>query len=331
MLSCFGAFSIYINKGGLHVKKVVFVFLAIIFITLLIPLAVVYLLGANPASDARGVKLYLADEGRTIEIDEDDYIKCVVAAEMPADFEPEALKAQSVAARTFLLSRVKAWEDGTQTDHPDAPVCTDSTHCQAYIPEDKRRESWGGSSDANWDKISSAVEATRGEVITYNGEIISALFHSASASATENAADVWGSDIPYLKSVPTRGDEAAPSFYSSVTVSADEFKRAVEDRVAGTDWTKGLYGNIARSAAGGIISLDLGGVNVRGTLLRSIFSLRSTNVEFEEHSSDVTMNVKGYGHGVGMSQYGANYLASQGETYDAILKKYYTGVEIEHR
>ena len=316
-------------------KKVISVFIAIIFITLLLPLAIVYLFGIDGKEEKESmdsVKVFVSDENRTEEMDVNEYLKRVVSAEMPVDFEEEALKAQAVAARTYLYSHIEAFQNGNFSDgHPDAPICTDSTHCQAYITEEKRRESWGEIADANWRKISGAVMDTDGEIMTYNGEIISALFHSSSAGATEAAADVWGSDVPYLQSVASVGDDRAPSFLSSVTISEDEFKHMIDKNVSGTNWTGELFSNINRSEAGGIITLDVGGVNIKGTELRSIFSLRSTTIDLKQENGDVIMNVKGYGHGVGMSQYGANYLASQGEKYDAILKTYYTGVEIEHR
>lgn len=322
-------------------KKVIAVFLIVVFATLLLPLAVVWLMGLGnekPDSEQQEqiesgtVSVYVADEEKVEEMDINEYLKRVVAAEMPADFEEEALKAQAVAARTYLYAHIAAAQNGNIAEsHNGAPICTDSTHCQAYITEQKRRESWGGDADEKWNKISAAVEDTTGQIMTYNGEIISAVFHSTSSGATEAAVDVWGSDVPYLQSVSSVGDEQSPKYHSELTVSEDEFKNTIDEKVSGTDWSKGLFSNINRSEAGGIVSLDVGGVNIKGTELRTIFSLRSTNVDLAQNNGNVTMSVKGYGHGVGMSQYGANYLASQGENYEEILKTYYTGIEIETR
>ncbi len=317
-------------------KKIIAVFLIVIFATLLLPAAVVFIFGAvkkeqAPETDVQSgmIDVYFADEDAVRETDINEYIKCVVAAEMPADFEEEALKAQAVAARTYLYSHIAAKNSGTVYDsHQGAVICTNSAHCQAYISESKCKSNWGGSADANWAKISTAADETTGQIMTYNGEVISAVFHSTSSGETESAADVWGSDVPYLQSVESVGDELSPKFYSSLTVREDEFKATADEKLDGTDWSKGLFGNIVRSDAGGIITLDVGGVNIRGSELRSMFSLRSANVELSENDGNVTMQVKGFGHGVGMSQYGANYLASQGKTYEEILKTYYTDIEI---
>lgn len=320
------------------------VILIVIFVTLLLPLAIVWLVGAgNKVFDGEGkaaqenlterrtVQVYVADKQKVEEMDINEYLKCVVAAEMPADFEEEALKAQAVAARTYLYAHIEEAEKGNVTEsHNGAPICTDSKHCQAYISEEKRRESWDDA-DNKWNKISKAVEDTTGQIMTYNGEIISAVFHSTSSGTTEAAVDVWGSEVPYLQSVPSAGDEQSPKYKSELTVSEEEFKNTVSEKIEGTDWTKGLIGNISRSSTGGIVSIDVGGVNIKGTELRNLFSLRSTNVDIVQKDGNVVMSVKGYGHGVGMSQYGANYMASQGKKYDEILKTYYSGIKIEKK
>lgn len=325
-------------------KKMIAVILIVIFVTLLLPLAIVWLVGAgNKVFDGEGkaaqenlterrtVQVYVADKQKVEEMDINEYLKCVVAAEMPADFEEEALKAQAVAARTYLYAHIEEAEKGNVTEsHNGAPICTDSKHCQAYISEEKRRESWDDA-DNKWNKISKAVEDTTGQIMTYNGEIISAVFHSTSSGTTEAAVDVWGSEVPYLQSVPSAGDEQSPKYKSELTVSEEEFKNTVSEKIEGTDWTKGLIGNISRSSTGGIVSIDVGGVNIKGTELRNLFSLRSTNVDIVQKDGNVVMSVKGYGHGVGMSQYGANYMASQGKKYDEILKTYYSGIKIEKK
>ena len=248
------------------------------------------------------------------------YLQGVVAAEMPADFEAEALKAQAVAARSYIYSKIEQFNAGnTSGEHPDAPVCTDYTHCQAYTDSEIP------------DNIRAAVTATDGQVMTYNGEIISALFHSTSSGETEAAVNVWGSDVPYLQSVRSEGDLDSPQYLSSRTLTVEEFKTIAEKNLDGVDWSKPLYENIGRSEAGGIISLDIGGVKVRGTDFRKMLDLHSTNAEITQKDGKIIISVRGYGHGVGMSQYGANAMAQQGSGYEEILKSYYTGVEIEHR
>ncbi len=312
-------------------KRVIAVILTVIFITLLLPLAVVWIMGAVGSEDSakpktEKVSVYLANEERRVDMDIDQYLKCVVSAEMPADFEMEALKAQAVAARTYLYARIENAQ--TNETHNGAVVCTDMAHCQAYISEEERREKWGSGADEKWNKISLAVEETAGQIMTYNGEIISAVFHSTSSGNTEAAVDVWGNDVPYLQSVSSVGDIESPKYHSELTVSEAEFKNTVSEKVSGVDWSKGLVSDIKRSQAGGIISLNVGGVNIKGSEFRNIFLLRSANVEIMQDNGNVKMTVKGYGHGVGMSQYGANYMASQGSGYEEILKTYYQGVEI---
>lgn len=255
-----------------------------------------------------------------------DYLKCVVAAEMPVDFNEEALKAQAVAARTYLASHMQS---EPSEEHKGADVCSDFAHCQAYISEEERNASWGEASKANWEKINGAVKATDGLIIKYDNKAISAVFHSTSSGKTERAADVWGEDIPYLQSVDSQGDTRSPKYTSEVRLSIDEFKRIAAENIEGVNWDNGLYSNIQRSDAGGIITLDIGGQNIKGTKLRTIFDLNSTNVEINEGEGAVIMSVRGYGHGVGMSQYGANYLAEEGMSFEDILKSYYTGVKID--
>ena len=163
----------------------------------------------------------------------------------------------------------------------------------------------------------------------YNGEIISALFHSTSSGNTESAADVWGKEIPYLVSVKSEGEEASPRFTSSMSVTLEEFCQKAQENIEGTNFEGELFSDIVRSDAGGIITMKIGKVEIRGTLLRSIYNLRSTNVEIINDGKNITFNVKGNGHGVGMSQYGANHLAAAGYNYKDILTHYYSGVEIK--
>lgn len=311
-------------------KRIIILIILILIITMGIPLVIIKLpLGEKveniTASDK--VKVYIKNEDRVEEMETMQYLKEVVSAEMPADFHEEALKAQAVAARTYLVNRRRL----PATDvHKGADICTDSTHCKAWISESERRKAWGNMAEANWQKISKAVEETDGIIITYEGEPISAVFHSTSSGITENAIDVWGGSVPYLVSVESLGDKESPKYASKQSLTIDEFKKLSEGKIEGVDWNKGLFSDIERSSAGGIIKLKIGGVEVKGTEFRNIFSLRSTNVEIKEEDGKIFMDVKGYGHGVGMSQYGANYLAHEGNNYIEILKTYYTGVEVKN-
>lgn len=273
------------------------------------------------------ISVYINSENRVEKMNMTQYLKEVVAAEMPAEFETEALKAQATAARTYLVNRIKA--ENSKKEHHGADICTDSTHCKAWISEEKRKELWGTEkSDKYWQKISDAVESTSGILITYNNSPISAVFHSTSSGFTENAKDVWGGDVPYLISVESKGEEISPRYHSESIISVDEFKSIAESELSGIDWNCGLFSDIVRSDAGGIKTISIGGIPVKGTRFRTMYNLRSANIELHQENDNIVMNVTGFGHGVGMSQYGANYLASQGMNYKDILKTYYSGVEV---
>lgn len=310
-------------------KRFVLVILAVIFITVFIPLTVVMVMDkfidnsapfATPET-AQQVKVYFHDSGKTEDLDVQAYLIGVTASEMPAEFETEALKAQAVAARTYLSARTKG-------AHGGADICTDSTHCQAWVSEEKFKSA---RSDELWDKVANAVKSTENEIIAYKGKPISAVFFSTSSGVTENAEDVWGNDVPYLKSVKSLGDENSPGFKSDLSLTVDEFKRIAEENIENVNWNCELFGDISRTKAGGIKSLKIGGVDVKGTQLRTFYGLRSTNAEISLSDGNVIFAVTGYGHNVGMSQYGANYMASQGNSYTDILKHYYSGVKIEKR
>ena len=314
-------------------KKVLIIVGVVFLITVLVPF-ITYMKNGKyekPKPEAEAtIKVYVKDEDKVIEMSKSQYLKEVVSAEMPADFEIEALKAQAVAARSYLESRQNAYKaSGTPEEHKGADICTDFAHCKAWIPEVKRRELWGNDADKNWEKISEAVLKTEGEVITYSGEVISAVFHSTSSGKTENSKDVWGGDKPYLVSVDSPGDLESPKYNSHNEISIEDFKRIAKENVEGVDFDKGLIGNIQRSESGGITEVTVGGVKIHGTKFRSIYSLRSTNCEIKVVDGKVIFDVKGYGHGVGMSQYGANYMAKEGKNYKDILKTYYQGTEIE--
>lgn len=314
-------------------KKLLMIMAAVAVLTAIIPLLFLIKYGKyapEPPKEEETISVYIKDEDRVEVMNKNQYLKEVVSAEMPATFEIEALKAQAVAARSYFEARQNAYKISGKPDaHKGADICTDFTHCKAWISEEKRRQSWGSDADELWGKISRAVDETDGEVITYNDEIISAVFHSTSSGKTENSKDVWGGDKPYLVSVDSPGDKESPKYKSEKVMKIAEFEEVVKKNVENVDFSKELIGEIKRSNAGGVLSISVGGIGIKGTKLREILGLRSTNFEVKTDEKNITFDVKGYGHGVGMSQYGANYLASQGKDYKEILKTYYTGVEIK--
>lgn len=266
-------------------------------------------------------------DGETVtELALDTYLTGVLAAEMPAVFEQEALKAQAVAARTYTLYKMRVQPSAR---HPEADVCTDSGCCKAWADEAARREKWGAEYDAYLAKLTAAVAATDGQCLFYGDEPALTVFHAASAGRTEAGADVWGAALPYLVPVETpETEETVPKLTETVTVSAADFRETVTAAYPAAvfgddpaDW----IGAVTYTAGGRIGTVELGGVPVTGRALRTLFSLRSTNALISATADAVTFRTAGRGHGVGMSQYGANLLAQAGMGYADILAHYYPG------
>lgn len=258
----------------------------------------------------------LVPEGSVDTMDLEDYLVGVVLAEMPASFETEALKAQAVVARTYTL---KCAEAGGK--HGDGIVCTDYTCCQAYI----REENYTGGMD-DLDKVRDAVYDTAGEVITYEGNLIEATYFSCSGGITEDAVAVWGTDYPYLRSVESPGEEAAAHFTDSVYFTAEEFQLRLGRELKGSP--KSWLGFTTYTAGGGVNTIRIGGEDYKGTDIRMKLGLRSTVFTMKADTEGITVETKGYGHRVGMSQYGADAMAVRGSGYREILAHYYQGTSV---
>lgn len=270
------------------------------------------------AAEGSGHTMYLRKKDGTImEQDLDVYLTGVVLAEMPASFEEEALKAQSVAARTYTR---RAWETGGK--HGDGSVCTESVCCQAYLTEEAYLAK-GGTQEAI-EKIRSAVYATAGVVLTYEGELIEATYFSCSGGSTEDAVAVWGKDYPYLQSVGSPGEEKAEYFTDTVSFSVKEFQEKTGIALQGAP--ESWFGPVTYTEGGGVAAMTIGSQEYAGTYLRSALGLRSTAFSIEEvQDTSITITTRGYGHRVGMSQYGADAMALSGSTYEEILSHYYPG------
>ena len=252
--------------------------------------------------------------------DFDKYIIGVVAAEMPALYNLEALKAQAVASRTYSVNFMER-----------AGVSDYAKITQAYINEIEMSERWGEKYDEYYSKIAEAVLNTSKEIMVYEGEAIVAVFHAFSGGRTENSADVWKEDLPYLKSVPSEFDATANGFEQEKRFSGDEFitllhevypdlvfdKGDIADQIKINEYTEGGY----------VKSITIGNKIMSGTALRGILFLRSANFQVYRDKEQIVFVVKGYGHGAGMSQVGANYLAGEGYSYREILAHYYSGIE----
>ena len=266
--------------------------------------------------------------GEVLTVTMADWLPGVVAGEMPASFEPEALKAQAVAARTYIMYSMGREKPA----HPEADVCDDPACCKAHASDETLRQNWGGDYDANLAKIQEAVGSTDGEYLSYGGEVIQAVFHSSSAGKTESSGAIW-QDQPYLVSVDSpETAEDVPDYVTSVTVTEADFKAAVHslhpEAVLEGDAAFWL-GAAVWDESGRVESVDIGGVLVPGTELRTMFSLRSTAFALDYTDPDFLFTVTGYGHGVGMSQYGANVMAESGSDYREILSHYYPGTQLE--
>ena len=277
----------------------------------------------------RDVTLTIQEGDTTEQMTLERYLTGVVRGEMPAAFEMEALRAQAAAERSYVYYQLAA---GRKDAHPDADFCTDHTCCSAYLSETAAREKWGGDF-APWNtRVEQAVSDTDGQVVLYNGRPILAVFHSSSAGRTAAAGDVWSGDLPYLVSVDSpEGEETVPNYYSTVTFTAAEAKEKLlaahpELRLSGAPdrW----FGAAAENGSGRVETVSVGGTDIEGTELRQIFGLRSACFTVAADSESVTFRVTGYGHGVGMSQYGANQLAREGKTWQEILEWYYTGATV---
>lgn len=258
-------------------------------------------------------------EETVTEMDMDTYLTGVVLAEMPASFEMEALKAQSCVARTYAG---KAYVSGGK--HGDGSVCGNPSCCQGYMAVDAYLAS-GGTEDAV-NRVRTAVSATSGSVLTYDGQLIEATYFSCSGGRTEDAVAVWGTDFPYLQAVDSPGEEQAAYYTDTQVFSASEFARLLQLPLTGDP--AGWIGTATYTEGGGIHTLEIGGEHFTGTRLRSLLGLRSTAFSVEIQGAEIWITTRGYGHRVGMSQYGANAMAASGSSWKEILAHYYRGTEV---
>ena len=269
------------------------------------------------------VKVKITESGEVLNVSVEDYVTLVVAAEMSADYCEEALKAQAVAARTFLYYK-KIQNAGENYDITD-----DFSTDQTFLTKEKLREKWGESFEDSFKKISDAVNLTAGEVLLYDGAPIFAAYHAVSSGRTETALNVWGKDYPYIVSVDSIGDLLCPEYLTSVTVTPEDFKKAFGDEVAFSSEAKNWVGDSENTESGTVTKILVCEKEFTGAKIREKFSLKSSSFDLTFDGTNFVFTVRGYGHGVGMSQYGANYMAQQGSDYKEILNWYYKDCKIE--
>lgn len=320
-------------------KYIAYYFFIVITVIVILPLIIVKSCGGVhkdilDSTKGKNIKVYFHKTKEIKEMGFEDYIRGVVAAEMPASYSSEALKAQAVAARTYAYNKIVN-NRGKDEIHPGADVCTDSAHCQAWISKDDAFKNWPQSNrNINWDKISWAVKSTAGEMIYYEGNIANPVFHANSGGRTENAENVWeGQKVPYLVAVDSPGEENTANYTSQVEVTVNQMEDKIKKEFPDFKIDKK---NLSKSIklegyteGGRVRQIVIGNLTLKGTDVRRLLGLKSANFSIQVSGSKINFKVKGFGHGVGMSQCGANCMAQKGKTYKDILKYYYRGVEIK--
>ena len=262
----------------------------------------------------------LKEDGEVEKLDLDTYLTGVILTEMPASFQVDALMAQAVVARTYALRCY----DG-KGKHDSAAVCTDSACCQGYCSgEDYVRQ---GGKAADVKKVSSAVRMTKNLVLTYQDELIDATYFSCSGGSTEDAVAVWGTDIPYLRATDSPGEEGASHYTDSIAYTSEELLERLELEPIGD--LESWFGEVEYTSGGGVDEMEICGITFRGTELRKRLDLRSTAFTVTVDGDTVTFHTRGYGHRVGMSQYGADAMADSGSNFEEILYHYYRGTQLQ--
>lgn len=327
-------------------------------VLLIVPAAVVFLSGglwpgdgtgfegvnfANKVDVPQKIDVWLDEEKKSVTVDFEDYVACVTASEMPASFHEEAIKAQSVAARTYAMAKVQKFGNGGPDEHPKAPVCN-TVHCQVYRNEEEliaaHSPDWA---QDGWAKVRKACQSTEGQLLYYDGTLVTQpLFFSSSGGQTENSEDVFVSAVPYLISVSSPYEEEATHQNEEKIFTIKEFRNKMKKAFPEENFGNADEGNIkviSRTAGGRVDKMQIGDVTLRGTQVRSALGLSSSlfSISFREGSGwngnsasrkQIVFTSSGSGHGVGMSQYGANGMAKEGKSYKEILRHYYSGTEI---
>lgn len=331
----------HIAQRGKAMKGILYIIIVIFLTTIIMPMVLIYSCDINPPvidkqeviEGTPKIRVYMHGSKRIEELDLEEYVKSVVTSEMPASFEFEALKAQAVAARTKALYQKIKYGDQGNPAHPGAEVC-DSVHCQVFRSKEEIRKlkpkNWMRD---YWPKVEEAVESTRGMVITYNGQLIDPLYHSTSGGKTENSEDVFTAMAPYLRSVDSPYETHSRHMEEEMVISTSQFVSKInskyKDSHINNDNVVDSLRIIERSEGGRVTKMKVGDKVLSGRNIRELLGLKSANFKIVISGDKMTFKTKGYGHGVGMSQYGADGMAKNGSAYDEILKHYYQGVEIE--
>lgn len=270
------------------------------------------------------VKVYLSDEKITKEVDILEYLTGVVMTEMDESYPDEALKAQAVAAHTLLLYRKN------ENSEKGYDITDDYSKDQGYLTVEGRKNKYKDSFESVEKRVKNLVNSVKNEIIYYKNKPILAVYHDTSGGKTENAKDIWGGDYPYLVSVESISDLLNPAYLSTVTYTKQEF----ESRLKGIGGSlpkneKKYLSKVQTTGVGTVKTITIGNKSFSGQKIREAFNLRSANFDLKYENKKFIFSVRGFGHGVGMSQYGASFMAKEGSNYKDILKWYYTGCEIK--
>ena len=273
------------------------------------------------------IKLLHKNTNEVEEVPLDKYLCNVVSAEMPADYEKEALKAQAIVARTYTIYKIQ------NKKHENADICDDSSCCQAWVSKETRLSRWDEDKrESNWQKIEECVNKTKGKIITYEGKPINAFFHANSGGKTEIPVNVWGgTGYPYLQVVETAGEEGYDQYESEVSLTKEELIDKLETKYSDISIDFNNQDDIKileYTNSGRVKTVKFGNHNLSGVEARTLLGLRSTNFEISRDGDNIKFTVKGYGHGVGMSQTGADSLAKEGKNCFDIINHFYIGVQI---
>lgn len=319
----------YFRKGGQLLRKLAAAIAVLMFLLFAIPLALLkdgekkLEKDMSPGTDLN-IDVYMDDIDKVVTMKLEDYILGVVAGEMPASFHVEALKAQALAARTYTMLRMRQFGGGGCSKHPEAEICTDSAHCQAYKnPAAVKKD---------LDKLKEAVYGTAGQVIVYDNKLIDAVFHSTSGGKTENSEEIWSSKVPYLRSVISNYEEHSPKYVAQQEISIDNFIQSMKKLDPEVKINKKNIKNeikvVERSEGGRITKIKIGDKTFDGMDVRNALGLNSSNFNYTLGLGKITFTVIGNGHGIGLSQYGADGMAKNGAGFRDIVMHYYQGVDI---
>lgn len=289
--------------------------------------------GQSPSPAIPEDTFLLLDEadGKVLTVSAYDYLCGAVAAEMPPSFHTEALKAQAVAAYTGAYRKREQQKASPDPSLQGAYFTVNTAQKEGYIPKEQAQAQWGDSFSAAWERIEAAVKEVSGKLLVYEGEPILAVYHAISGGVTETAGVYWGNDVAYLQSVDSPGDTLAPEYQTQVSFGAADLQSALLTAfpdLALPEDTAAWFGEAQLSPAGTVTSIAVGNGTLSGRQIREALGLRSANFSILAADGVFTFTVKGYGHGVGMSQYGADYMARQGTKWQDILTHYYKGASI---